>query len=137
MAPTKEKIMSKFISTCCVCGKVYCVTTQADGKDVERVSHGYCGKDCAEQTPVQIAIWDDKLNCHMLDAANMTAGGRIYHHLKAIDTLVTINKKDKRIESLFWDDVMYEIAEFEPFTNEEHGNRLIKEAAKRGEFIVL
>lgn len=129
--------MSKFISTCCVCGTITGVTTVKDGSDKERVSHGYCGKGCAQQTPVQVMLWDDKLGCRTADAGNMTSDGRIFYHMKALDTLVRINKKDRRVEDMFWNGVMYEIAEYTDFTTPEHGNRVLKDAIKEGSIAVI
>lgn len=125
----------KFISKCYVCGNVYGAVTQDDGKDGERISHGYCSDGCANQVPVQIMYWSKDAGCRVLDEGNMATDGHIYHKMMAIDTLVTIN--DKRMELLSWDNGMYELVWFEAFTTKEHGNRLLTDAVKKGFIVTL
>jgi len=136
MAPTQEEIMGKLISKCCVCGRIYGVLSMPS-IDGERYSHGYCSKECMKFTPVQVMVWDKTKNCRLLDAAHMNATGRIFYRDEAIDKCITFNKKEQRIDSLFWNDVMYEIAEFEPVDNDGHANRILKEAVEDGCIAVL
>ena len=136
MAPRKESIMGKLISKCCVCGRVYGAVSMSS-IDGEKYSHGYCSKECMKFTPVQVMVWDKTNNCRLLDAANMNATGRIFYRENAIDKCITFNKKEQRIDSLFWNNVMYEIEEFEPVQNEGHASRLLKEAVQEGTIVVL
>lgn len=128
--------MGKLISKCCVCGRTYGAVFMPEIKG-EKTSYGYCSKDCMKFTPVQIMVWDNDKKCRILDVANMNSTGRLFYHGDAIDNCITFNKKDKRLDLLFWNDVMYDIAEFEPVENDECANRMVKKAVQYGHIAVL
>ena len=120
--------MTKFISKCCVCGKVYCVTS-IPGDDEEKISHGYCSTNCSGFDALQLLVWSDEFGIRVPDQGNRTISGRIYYHGEAVDSLVRFSRKELQVEKLVWDGSYYETKDVVLADNEGHGLRLAKEAA--------
>ena len=120
--------MSKLVSKCCVCGKVYGVTTTDDGSDRERFSHGYCGSGCAAFTIVQIMFFDKSIDCFNLEEGQ-EVGGIYYFHgqeirrfiLRTGDEAIVINY----IDTAYNEEVVVHTKDT------AHMHRVVKEEVKK------
>jgi hypothetical protein len=93
--------MAKLISKCCVCGRIYGVTTcdmNGLGKDEERYSHGFCSKACEKADYVQLAFWNHDMNCVDMTKGKMVEG--VLYHAGEKVTHYTTHDRHERISDI-------------------------------------
>lgn len=122
--------MNKLISKCCVCGKVYgAQTTSIKGVDdaEESFSHGYCGKDCADAT--EIEIMDFAADGLAILERGFMVGENLYYRMLWVDSFIRINKDPVMCEMRVWDE---EIGFYDVFTTFNTGANDLKETLAHG-----
>lgn len=95
--------MCKLISKCCVCGRVYGITTKGQSTTNEIVSHGYCSNDCTNHTAVQITVWMDKYNMFVFERAYVV-NEKMFFNGEFQQAYITININSRQGSLEAWDE---------------------------------
>jgi hypothetical protein len=125
--------MGKMIRQCCVCGSIMGVTTVTNFEG-ERVSHGYCNKECTEFEPVQIMFWDKDKGHMNLDQC-YRVGSRYYFRLQKLERFLIRTKHELSVVHYNGDHYSEEVIIHTD--NSEHLNNAVKEEAKKWDMVVV
>ena len=100
--------MALLITKCCVCGRIY-KTEHVEIKDLgnndERISHGYCSKDCSQAGVLQAFVMDENLHIFTGERA-FTVNSKIY--IKGTFLTSFISWCGNNYSMNIWNDSFYE-----------------------------
>ena len=83
--------MGILIRKCCVCGTIKAIENRADVEG-ERISHGYCSKECAMPREYAAYAWSDKHNMYVGERAYYVRGKYYFNQVPLLNYLFISGK---------------------------------------------